>query len=88
MAIIKTDNEQVASHCGEPFKILHTVPLSRAGSLHLSQWFVKIIVAGLYSLIIHYPSLTGAQVIIRVRGHQHCWLAGGYDLQVGHFRGG
>ena len=68
MAIIKIHNEQVAYHCGEPFKI-HTVPLARAGCLHLSQWFVKIIVAGLYALIIHCPSLTGAQVIIRVRGH-------------------
>ena len=31
------------------------------------------------------PSLTGAQVIIKVSGHQHQWLAGGYDLDIGHF---
>ena len=31
------------------------------------------------------PSLTGAQVIIKVSGHQHWWLAGGYDLDIGHF---
>ena len=26
-----------------------------------------------------------AWVIIKVSGHQHWWLAGGYDLQIGHF---
>ena len=31
------------------------------------------------------PSLTGAWVIIKVLGHQHWWLAGGYDLEIGHF---
>ena len=31
------------------------------------------------------PSLTGAQAIIRVSGHQRRWLAGGYDLEIGHF---
>ena len=31
------------------------------------------------------PSLTGAQVIIKVSGHHHRWLAGGYDLEIGHF---
>ena len=30
------------------------------------------------------PSLTGAQVIIKVPGHQCRWLAGGYDLEIGH----
>ena len=33
------------------------------------------------------PSLAGARVIIKVSGHQHRWLAGGYDLEIGHFRG-
>ena len=28
------------------------------------------------------PSLAGAQVIIKVSGHQHQWLAGGYDLEI------
>ena len=28
------------------------------------------------------PSLTGSQVIIKVLGHQHWWLAGGYDLEM------
>ena len=27
----------------------------------------------------------GARVIIKVKGHQHRWLAGGYDLEIGHF---
>ena len=33
------------------------------------------------------PSLTLAstQAIIKVSGHQHHWLAGGYDLEIGHF---
>ena len=31
------------------------------------------------------PSLAGAQVIIKVSGHQYRWLAGGYDLEIGHF---
>ena len=31
------------------------------------------------------PSLTGARAIIKVSGHQYWWLAGGYDLEIGHF---
>ena len=31
------------------------------------------------------PSLSGARAIIKVSGHQYRWLAGGYDLQIGHF---
>ena len=27
----------------------------------------------------------GARVIIKVKGHQHWWLAGGYDLEIGQF---
>ena len=34
------------------------------------------------------PSLAGAQAIIKVSGFQHQWLAGGYDLDIGHFRSG
>ena len=30
------------------------------------------------------PSLNGARAIIKVSGHQHQWLASGYDLEVGH----
>ena len=30
------------------------------------------------------PSFAGAQVIIKVSGHQYRWLAGGYDLNIGH----
>ena len=33
----------------------------------------------------HDPSLHGARVIIKVSGHQYQWLAGGYDLERGHF---
>ena len=31
------------------------------------------------------PSLTDPRVIIKVSGHQHRWLADGYDLAIGHF---
>ena len=31
------------------------------------------------------PSLAGSWTIIQVSGHQHQWLAGGYDLEIGHF---
>ena len=31
------------------------------------------------------PSLTGSRVIIKVKGYKHQWLAGGYDLEIGHF---
>ena len=32
------------------------------------------------------PSLSGAQGMIKVSGHQYRWLAGSYDLDIGHFR--
>ena len=35
-----------------------------------------------FTLII---TLAGAQAIIKVSGHQHQWLAGGYDPEIGHF---
>ena len=36
----------------------HTMLVARAGHLHLSQWFVKIISVGLNALIVnYYPSL-------------------------------
>ena len=31
------------------------------------------------------PSLAGAWAIIKVLDHQYRWLAGGYDLETGHF---
>ena len=31
------------------------------------------------------PSLAGARAIIEVSGHQHRWLAGGHDLEIGTF---
>ena len=27
----------------------------------------------------------GTRMIIEVSGHQHQWLAGGYDVEIGHF---
>ena len=30
-------------------------------------------------------TLVGAQAIIKVAGRKHHWLAGGYDLEIGHF---
>ena len=34
-----------------------------------------------------YPTL-GARAIIKVKGHHHWWLAGGYDLEIDHFENG
>ena len=31
------------------------------------------------------PSFAGARAIIKVSGHQYRWLAGAYDLEIGHF---
>ena len=31
------------------------------------------------------PSLAGARAMIKVSGHQYWWLAGGYDMETGHF---
>ena len=33
-------------------------------------------------------ALAGAEAIIKVSGNQHRRLAGDYDLEIGHFRGG
>ena len=33
-------------------------------------------------------TLTGARAIIKESGHQHQWLADGYDLAIGIFKGG
>ena len=30
------------------------------------------------------PSLAGARAMIKVLGHRYQWLAGGYDLEIGH----
>ena len=30
-------------------------------------------------------TLAGTQAIIKVKGHQYWWLAGGYDLEISHF---
>ena len=32
-----------------------------------------------------FPPKTGARAIIKVSGHQHRLLTGGYDLEIGHF---
>ena len=39
----------------------------------------------LFTTSIDDPSIAGAQAIIKVSGHQYLWLAGGYDLEIGHF---
>ena len=31
------------------------------------------------------PLLTGTWAIIKATGHQYRWLAGGYNLEIGHF---
>ena len=32
-----------------------------------------------------YNHLRTMVLLIKVKGHQHQWLAGGYDLEIGHF---
>ena len=34
------------------------------------------------------PSLADARAIINVSGNYYWWLAGGYDLEIGHFHMG
>ena len=36
----------------------------------------------------NYVLTSGSRVIIKVSSHQYRWLAGGYDLEIGHFRSG
>ena len=36
-------------------------------------------------IIIIIITLAGAWVIIKVKGHQYWWIAGGYDLEIGQF---
>ena len=33
-------------------------------------------------------TVAGTREIIKESGHQYRWLAGGYDLEIGHFRSG
>ena len=33
----------------------------------------------------HYSTHPGARAIIKVSDYQYQWLAGGYDLEIGHF---
>ena len=30
-------------------------------------------------------TIAGTRVIIKLLGHKHRWLTGGYDLEIGHF---
>ena len=32
------------------------------------------------------PSLAGATTVMKVLSHQYLWLAGGYELEIGHFQ--
>ena len=39
------------------------------------------------NVLVPGQNIAGARAIIKVKGHQHQyqWLAGGYDLEIGHF---
>ena len=39
----------------------------------------------MWGLVFNLVVVAGALVIIKVSGHQYSWLAGGYDLEIGHF---
>ena len=32
------------------------------------------------------PGRVGVVIIIKVKGHQHWWLASGYGLEIGHLQ--
>ena len=34
----------------------------------------------------HWCSGAGARAVIKVPSHQHWWLVGGYDLEIGYFQ--
>ena len=33
----------------------------------------------------YFQVITGARMAMKLSGHQYRWLAGGYDLEIGHF---
>ena len=54
------------------------------GMLSLSV-YVKLEPQLLFIRELVYADISGARTIIKVSGHQHQWLAGGYDLDIGLF---
>ena len=42
----------------------------------------------MFQFYLFQPQADDLTKLIIVQGHHHRWLAGGYDLAIGHFRGG
>ena len=62
-------------------------PLRKKATIHQ---FTSMLATSINALFPgpNYPLTTSAvdvRVIIKVKGHQHWWLASGYDLEIGHF---
>ena len=50
-------------------------------------WWIDTVHKSHYRPGNHHAShfmLHGTRAIIKVKGHQYRWLAGGYDLEIGH----
>ena len=62
----------VARAAASPLSWIHPFPIGLGISLSISP----------FTLII---ARAPAKVIIKVKSHQHWWLAGGYELEIGHF---
>ena len=54
-------------------KVLHNLALCKKAIIHQ------------VTTMLATSKLAGAQAIIKVLGYQYQWLAGGYDLEIGHF---
>ena len=50
------------------------------------QVITTLLTTGTDDPSLYHPSANRA--IMKVKGHQYQWLAGGYDLEIGPFRGG
>ena len=61
---------------------VHDVCVTIMGTVFWSFWYITVQKVSIHQLT------NDARVIIIVSGHQHRWLAGGYDLEIGHFNRG
>ena len=53
---------------------------------HKTHWKILHIISLQY-ILIHWAKkpLSTTKPIIEVKGHHNRWLAGGYDMEIGHF---
>ena len=60
----------------------HTTSIHQSRLHPLSN---KATIHQLTTILATFKNVTSAWVIFKVSGHQYWWLAGGYDLEIGHF---